>query len=691
MKHLTLRIRRWIMVLLALVVMGIFFSRLMNMQIVESETYKNMKNRGYISTQTVKATRGEIVDRNGEPLAVNRMGYDVILDKAFLPAGEQNAVILKLMELMELLGEEWTDTLPITEQEPYSFRDGHEDDVKRLRSLLEVQPYATAQHMMSRMVERYKLAGFTPEQQRKLAAVRCEMEQRGFNWNVQYTFASDINIASVIQLKERSYELPGVDVVESAVRSYPNGDIAPHIIGQMGPIYAEEYEELKAKGYAMDDRLGKSGVEKAFEDMLRGENGQRQIFIGNSGEAVEAVESRPPVPGNTVVTTLDVELQRLLQTELANQIDYLQEYAPAGQGKESDAGAGVVVNCKTGELLAAATYPSYNHEDYRKNYSELVAQTELRPLFNRAIIGVYAPGSTFKPAVGLAGLKHGVIDESSHVSCGRVYTYYSDYQPTCLGAHGSVNIVNALRVSCNIFFYDVGRRVGIENIVDMAAQLGLGQPTGIEIPEALGLISSPEAKQADPNNNVPWYSGDVLQSSIGQMYNWYTPLQLANYAATIGNRGTRMKVTLVREVYDYAMRTLVEPFEPQVAHHVDAPRDAFESVVKGMVAASGPAGTASADFGYYPVTVASKTGTPETNDLPNSVFICFAPAENPQYAICIIIEKGWHGYTGAPVARKVFDRLFGLNQPPETESPQAEASREESAQPDSPSEISAEA
>jgi len=662
MKMFTLRIRRWLLVTLFVVVLGIFVARLMSIQIVNAETYANMLNGQAISTQTVKATRGEIVDRNGKPLAVNRMGNDVVLDRAYLPPERQNEVIMELLYLFERLGERWTDNLPVTSAEPYQYKQGQDAEIERMKKLLDAQPYATAEDAVYWLVKRYKLEGFTPEEQRKIAGVRYEMEQRGYTWNVPYTFATDIDISSVIQIKERSYMLPGVTITESGVRIHPNSSIAPHIIGTIGPIYAEEYQELKLKGYAMDDRVGNAGIEKRFEDQLRGINGKREIHIDAGGAVVREVENEPPVPGNTLMLTLDNEYQLLGQEALERQIDWLRQNALSGQGKEAAAGAVVAVKCKTGEVLLAATFPSYDLNTFSQDYSELLAMTEERPLFNRAIQGVYAPGSTFKPTVGLAGLANGVIDESAMVSCQRVYTYYAPgYQPGCLGYHGGINVVNALRVSCNIFFYDTGRRVGIDNIESMAIQLGLGQATGIEIPEALGQISTPAAKKADPNNNEDWFAGDVLQSSIGQMYNWYTPLQMANYAATIGNRGTRMKLTILHEVRDYAMNNVVVPLKPEVEAVVDAPPEAFETIVKGMVAASGYSGTAARYFGGYPVTVASKTGTPETANLPNSVFICFAPAEDPELAIAVVIEKGWHGYTGAPVAKEIFDKWFGLD------------------------------
>jgi len=656
-KPFRLRLRRWLMVLLTLAVFCVYAMRLIKIQIVENETYKSMLDGRYISTQTIKATRGELVDREGVPLAVNRMGYDVILDKAYLPAVRQNEIILSLMELFENIGEHWTDNLPVSHSQPYTFLEGQDNEVVRLKTLLDLQEYAGADDVMHWMVQRYKLQDYPPRQQRNIAAVRYEMEQRGFTWNVTYTFATDVDIASVIQIKERSYRLPGVDIVETAVRVNPNGTLAPHIIGTIGPIYAEEYQELKDR-YAMDDTIGKAGAEKAFEDMLRGVGGKREIYIGSGGEVTQVLESEPPVPGNTVMLTLDSGMQSMALESLEKQILNLQNNALPGQGQEANAGAAVVMSCKTGEILAAVTYPGYDLTTYRQDYSDLVADTALRPLVNRAIQGGYAPGSCFKPVVAVAGLTEGVVDVGSTVNCTRVYSYYQGYQPSCMGYHGHINVLGALTRSCNFYFYDVGRRLDIDNIVSYATQLGLGQPTGIEIPERVGQVSSPAAKEADPYNMEPWYPGDVLQTSIGQLYNEFSPLQLANYAATIGNRGTRMKVTLVREVRTYNMSEVIRPFEAQVAYQMQSPPEVFETVIQGMVLAS-RVGTASAYFGAYPLDVASKTGTPQTRDLENSTFICFAPAEDPQIAIAVVIENGWHGYTGAPVARDIMDYYFG--------------------------------
>ena len=672
-KPRTVRIRRWILVALTVAVFGVFIAELMRIQIADADMYRRMLDGRYISTQSIKAVRGEIVDRNAIPLAVNRMGYDVILDKAFLPVPDQNNILLRLIQLFEDLDEDWTDNLPVTIHAPHSFESGYEAEITRLKQLLDMQEYATADEVMYWLVERYDLEEFEPMDARKIAGVRYEMEQRDFSLRTPYTFATDIDISSVVRIKEQSYELSGVNVVESAIRVNENGDVSPHIIGAVGPLYKEEYAQLKedglifhedadtfdSRGYTMDDMIGKGGIEKAMEEVLRGYNGMREIAVDSGGSVVSAVERIEAVPGNTVVLSIDATLQRVAQESLDSQIAYLQETGLPGKGKESDSGAVIMIQCKTGEILATATSPTFNLSTYRQDYAQLIQQDK-QPLFDRSIMGEYRPGSIFKPVTALAGLKSGAINDQSTVYCGSVYTFYEGHRFTCLDAHGAIPLNHALSVSCNIFFYDTGRRAGIDMVDYTAKSLGLGEPTGIEIYEAAGRRSNPDTKQQE--EGLEWYPGDTIQTSIGQLFSKFSPLQLANYAATIGNRGKRMKLTLVHEIRDYSMEHVTQTHMPTVAHDMsDYDPAFFEAVVRGMVTAS-RTGSARGTFMNYPIDVASKTGTPQTSaDEVNSTFICFAPAEDPEVAIAVVIEKGWHGYTGAPVAKALLDAYFGIN------------------------------
>ncbi|MBR5558875.1 MAG: penicillin-binding protein [Oscillospiraceae bacterium] len=668
--------------LLGTVVLVIFFGylyRLMQMQIAQGAEYLAQAEAGTTRQQLVKAARGEIVDRYGRPFAVNRSGYNIVLDGAYLPAkNEANRVILRLMDLLEECGEEWIDQLPVSMEAPFAFEEGREQEVEQLKKMFDLNEYSTCEDVMYWVVRRYQLgeydqslgryvlrddkdetvilASYTPKQMRRIAGVRYGMELMEFGVASTYTFAEDVDISTVSRVKERDFEMPGVSVEESANREYVSGDLAPHIIGQVGRIYKEEYAELKNKGYRMNDMVGKEGIEKYFEDYLRGKDGTRQITLDSRGNVVSVEETEPAVPGNTVVLTLDKDLQRVAQDALEKQIKHLQQTAPEGEGREANAGAVVVIENKTGDILACATYPSYNINEYRSNYSQLLQDTA-NPLWNRALMGAYSAGSTFKPAVAIAGLSEGEITGSESIYCGGVYTELGSYQPRCLYVNGPITVRNALQVSCNIFFYETGLRLGIERLNHYCAQFGLGEPTGIEIAENIGHLSSPDVKErVEPG--TPWFPADTVQSAIGQLYNQFTPLQLANYAATIGNRGRRMDVNIVRSVKTYNMDETVWENEPSVAQQVEATPQAFEVTIQGMEMATGPGGTSYEQWGDYPMTIASKTGTPETKAFPNSTYICFGPSDDPEISVAVVIEKGWHGYTGAPVAKAIFDAYF---------------------------------
>ena len=649
--------RIWILFGLILCVCIIFGIVLIEIQIVHGQSYAELATKGATRSQTIQAARGEITDRYGRPLVQNKVGYNVTLDKAYLTRGEENEIILRLLSLLQAAGEEWIDKLPITQTEPFSFYEEQETEIAKLKDFLDVGSYTSVDDVMSWLVERYELESYTPAQQRMLAGIRYEMERQGFSITTPYTLAEDVDVSTVIQIKERSYELSGVMVTESTIREYVAGDTAPHLIGQIGPIYAEEYAELKDQGYAMNDTIGKSGIEEAFESQLRGENGKRTITLNANGEVIDATVTQSPVPGNSIMLTLDLDLQRIAQDSLEDEIQWLQANGEEGEGKEATAGAVVAIEVKTGEILAMASYPTYNLATYNQDYNTLLANPD-NPLFNRALQGTYAPGSIFKPLVGTAGLQEGLITPSYTYTCNHVYTYYDDYQPKCLGWHPNYTVMDALRVSCNIFFYDLGRRLGIDTLLDYAKQFGLGEPTGIELPEAIGHMASPAYSESI---GEIWNPGDVLQASIGQGKSLFTPLQLATYTATLANGGVRMKTHLVKSIHTYNLDETVEEIEPEVVVDMDLSDTAVSAIRDGMIRASGQngySGTSGAYFGNYPISVASKTGTPETTGYPNGTYICYAPADDPQIAVAVVIENGYHGYWGAAVAKAIFDEYF---------------------------------
>lgn len=646
----------------------LFVYQLMLLQIAEGESYKNKATQGTVSRQTVSATRGEIVDRYGRPFTINRVGYNIILDRAYLPYGKENEVLYRLITLMESLGQSWTDNLPISETEPFTFKEGYDTQVAQLKRDLEINEYATAEECMYWLSDQrfYDLWDYDAETRRKLAGIRYEMVLRDFSLENTYVFASDVGSVARDTILEHSYELPGVDVVESPIREYVDGTLAPHIIGMMGPIYKEEMAQLKEgglwwsadnpQGYKGDEYLGKSGIEAAFESELRGQKGERLITLDNKGNVVDVEETVAPVPGNTVVLTLDRDVQRAAQEGLEETIKNLNANTSLTheQGRDASAGAAVAIDPKTGEILAAATYPSYDISTYQQDYATLSTQKP-EPLLNRATMGVYRPGSTYKPTVAIAGLSEGVITPTETITCNMVYTRFPDYQPKCMHADGPINVVTALQRSCNVFFYETGWRLGIDKQNEYAAHFGLGSKTGVELPEASGQLSSPATREAIGET---WTSGNVIQSAIGQLDHGFTPLQMANYVATLANNGARMQPHFVKAIKSYDFKTTISETQPQVVDQVPAPQSAFETVHQGMVAATADGGTSGWLWTGFPLTVASKTGTPEGDSTLTSCYICYIPAEDPEIAIAVVLENGGQGYTGAPMARAIAEEYF---------------------------------
>lgn len=645
--------RQTVFIVLVIIAALIILVRLMTMQIVEGESYRSYLTEGYSVTKTIEASRGGIYDRYGRPLADNRVRYDVTFDKNNVVKDSENELILELISILEKNGEEWIDNLPLSDSAPF-FYTGTETAQKRLRNTLDLADFASAADVVFRLKERYGLEGMSDEDFRKVAGVRYEMERVGYNYTTAYTFAKDVSATTINVISEHSYYFQGIEITENYEREYPNGDVAPHIIGITGIIYEEEYANLDKTVYGMNDIIGKSGLESAFEAELKGKDGKLKVTYDANGEIISEEVIEEAVPGAALITTIDMDIQRVTLAALEKQILNLRSTAEAGKGKEAEGGAAVVIDVGTGEILAAASYPSYDLSTYYKDYAAL-ASTEFNPLFNRATEGTYAPGSTFKPVVATAALQLGNIKANSTVDCQHVYTYFTDYQPTCLGHHGRINVRHALGYSCNIFFYEIGRIMGIDNIRQYAYYYGLGEPTGVEIKERIGQVSNPDWAS---DKGIYWNNGDILQASIGQGYSLFSPVQMANYVATIANRGVRVNAHFVKSINSHDFSEVLYETPVEVQSDMGMTDYTYETILAGMLQSSQD----SSGFVWndFEIKVASKTGTPQTTTKTvNSTFICFAPADDPQIAIAVIIEKGWQGYTGAPVARDILEYYFG--------------------------------
>lgn len=650
-------IRTVIATLLIVTIAFVYTMRLVKIQLIDGEMYFARGRASSVRTVNAPAVRGEILDRNGVPLVVNRMGCSIIFDAAYFPSRKQqetrNKVILSLIRIVEEEEESWKDYLPlqISNGTTPEFFDDRENDVARLKKFLNLNDYATPQNCLDALKEKYKLENYTPVEARNIASVCYGMELGDFSVSLPYTFAEDVSEQTVLRVKENSNTLSGVDVEITSYREYTDGTLAPHILGRVGAIDADEYAEKKGDGYLLNDSIGKEGIEFAMESYLKGTRGKKTITTDYEGNTSSEYTVKP-VQGDTVVLTIDAGLQLATQNALEDTIHYIYETNQKDSSRYGpcQAGAVCVVKVDTGEVLAMATYPSYDISTYNETYAEL-ENADNSPLWNRATMSTYAPGSTFKPGMALAALAEGTITKDTRITCRHDYTYFPSITFSCLGYHGSVNVVDALRVSCNIFFYETGRRLTIEKIDKQFTILGLGQPTNIEIGEKPGNLPTPEEGKT-------WNPGDTVQTAIGQFTNAYTPLQMAVYTAAVANGGTRYESHLVKEVKSYDSSEVKLSKEPVVLAEGNYSAEDIATVHEGMIQ-SANRGSIAGTFDNIPVTVASKTGTPQTGKgVANGAFITFAPAENPEIAIAILLEEAGSGAATARLAEAIYDYYY---------------------------------
>jgi len=667
--------RRFLIIkIIVIVMLAALIWRLYDMQIINGEGYKNLSDQRVSANIIQEAPRGEITDRNGKVLVTNRKGYSIKLQKTDLDDSELNVMLLKLFNILENGGVNISDSFPVTMEKPYEFTLEGEALQKWFSQRKSVSYGMTAPEVFEFYRDAYGISGeFGDADIRKLTGVRFDMNVSGFSRTVAFELCSDVSPIVISIIKENQDQFPGVTVTEEFLREYPNGSVAAHILGRVGKIYREEYVELSEKGYRMNDLVGKEGIEKVCEEYLRGTDGSKNIYHGEEADLIGMENEVAAVPGNYVVTTIDYNLQKMAEESLARNIKSISE---AGQNKEkrgaeADSGAAVVIDVKTGEVLALATYPTYNPQTFNVDYNSLL-EDPAKPLWNRAISGTYTPGSTFKPLTAIAALSTGAITGNEKIACEGVYKFYKDYQPKCWiwseqrKTHELINVSEAIKNSCNCFFYETGRRVGIDAINNYAKAVGLGEKTGIELSEEVsGNVSGPEYKKTlyDNPQDQKWVGGDVIQTAIGQSYTSVTPIGLANYVATIANGGTRYRTRIIKSVHSTNNGSLVYESKPVVSGVLDISKENMEYVKSGMLGVTDQ-GSASAIFHDYPVAIGGKTGTAQIskNASNNALFISFAPFDEPEIAVCVVIEHGYRGANAAYVARDIFDEYFGLNE-----------------------------
>ena len=666
--------RMLLLIAVACVIMGLYAMRLIFLQLVNGDDFKAKATNTTDYNFTVTAARGDIVDSAGRRIATTATSYNVVLNKLLMGDRDLDAMLQQIVELLRENGESWNDTLLIGQPDAagrYAFTDDDSSasDQKQLADMKEtlgLQQYATANDVMEMLVEKNELQGFSLEWQRVLAGIHYEMDRQAFSNVNNFVMAENVSAATVATIKEHSLQLPGVEIVETSARSYDQSDIIPAVLGRVGKITAEKWKvtdsngrvtyPLREKGYNMNDVLGISGLESVYEDELRGKDGVKTITRNSDGVIVDTKLTTVPEPGHTVQLTIDSNFQRAVDKALADNIDMINRVYNTGTMKAA-AGAVVVLDVKDGSVLAASNYPSYDQNLYATNYSEYSSDPSL-PLFNRALQGLYTPGSTFKPAVAVAALDSGLINQYSTVFCNGVYNYFKDYHPRCTrhGHSGNIDVVTAIKWSCNIFFYDVGRRLTSDVYDAYAYKLGLGQRTGVEVSEAVGRLTT----KSDSNYTA---SLDV-QAAIGQGNTVVSPIQLATYAATLANNGTRYRTHFVKAILDTNTGEVLSETKPEVMDVIEGTGNTFELVRQGMKQVPS---TISGKISSYPVPIACKTGTPQRSETYasgkhylNAIMVAYLPADDPQIAIGITIEYGGYGARTGDLVVDIANAYFAL-------------------------------
>ena len=610
------------------------------------------------ASETVTASRGIITDRNGKVLVSNRLAYTLVFDRSgFDDDAALNAAILRLVQLCEETGTGWNDTLPIGRVGNFlRYSNARSETFDKFIEKNDLTSGASGRQLLSELRELYHVDESLSEREARLiVGVRYELHSRD-----SYTFAEDVSTEVLSLITDGRYE--GVTIRTASARVY-NTALAAHILGTIGPIWQEEwssnedtdYVGYADKGYSMNDLVGKDGVEKAFESYLRGTDGRRLITTDETGKITGELYTREPQPGGTVALTLDIDLQADVEAALAETISGMIDKDSNERG-----GAAAVVSVGTGEVLALASYPTYDLSTFNEDYDELVNDQRL-PMFNRATQGIYVPGSTFKMVTAVAALESGIITPSSIIQDRGIYTYYKDPQPMCWiysqtgSTHGRINVSQAITDSCNYFFYEVGRLTGIRTLDSYASQFGLGQSTGIEIGDSSGVLASPEWAES---HDQEWTDGQTLTAAIGQSYDLFTPLQLANYIATLVGSGQHYEAHLLKNVKSYDNSSVIYAYDKAPLNTVEMSDSTVQAVKEGMHNLT--TGSLSYYFSNCVVSAGAKTGTAETGiaNTNNGVFVCFAPYDDPQIAVAVVIEKGGSGAALASTAVDIVNSYF---------------------------------
>ena len=678
------RVRAIALLLVFALVMSLYSGKLFSLQIIETDG--NTDNTTvYTTVTTVRAARGDILDRNGKVLVGNRASYDLVFNHYVIKSAQgRNDYLYRLYHKTLELGVDYLDHFPVTKTRPFEYTlndytTAWQNYFQNYMRDSGLDSDISAPLLLEKLRSRYDIPdNWTDEEARAVIGMRYEFDLRGVTNLPTYTFMEDVSdehLSAILELNT-----PGLMVESSTVREY-HTKYAAHILGYMGGMDAADWEKYKDQNYSMDAYIGQAGFEEAFEGYLHGIDGIRVDVVSRDGTVVQQYYKKDPEAGNNVETTIDLTLQTIAEDALAEVMAQITDpqinTEEGGLGLDAEGAAVIVMEVKTGQILACASYPTYDLATMNQNWAAIEADP-LKPFFNRAFGAYYAPGSTFKMVTLTAAMENELLDYQETIVDKGVFTEYAGFSPKCLlyssvpgATHGEIDATDALKVSCNYFFYWLGHLMTIEMLDEASKGFGLGEPTGIELVEKVGWRANRESKKASyTGTNANWTAGDRVLAAIGQSENRFTPLQLCVYACTLANQGTRYSATFLNRVVSSDYRELIEENQPEVVSTMDISWQTYDMYIKGMrKVITELGGTARKYFGgredpdgigSFPVAVCAKTGTAQhaSGGSDHGAFICFAPMEDPVIAIAIYGEKVAHGSSLAPVAEQILEEYF---------------------------------
>lgn len=653
----------------------ILLGQLFNLQIIHGAEYRETSNTRLTRESTLKAARGSITDRNGTEIVGTTTSFRLDIYKTKIDTDTLNQTLLKVANVLEQNNSTYIDDFPIAVN-PFRFTYDGEDKQKKWKTSNKLDENLSAEEVFYKFKDRYKVQNDSAEEARKILAIRYHIASEGYSATKSVTIANNISTESFHIFNEQKDNFPGINTVTQPVRSYSKGTLASHIVGYTQKISEEQYKNEKENGYEINDFYGQAGIEAVAEKYLKGTDGIKQIDMAVDGTVTAETTQQEALQGADVILTIDANLQAVTQEALKNNVEKIRN---GGFADRSDAtgGAMVVMDVKTGEVLAMASYPEYDPSKFTfgidpETWEIYNTQKYMR---NKAVQDIYPPGSIFKMVTAITGLETGVIDKTTKINDTGRYTYYKDYQPSCWNTrgHGWLNVTSAIQHSCNYFFYETGRRVGIDNLAKYTKHFGLGRKTGIELPaEAVGKLN-------ERTEGVVWNPGDTISSAIGQLNNQFTPIQMAKYTSMLANGGNVVQPTLVKSIKKVDGTEIAkEEYEAYFNERLGIPAEEedgitlnpenLRTVLEGMRSVTSErGGTAYSYFKNFNIEVGGKTGSAQAGDIGNvnskthAWFIGFAPFDNPEIAVVILVENGGHGAYTAEAARDVMAQYFGMN------------------------------